>query len=130
MKSKKTREKMTKQMAAESRKPLSDLKLKALGPSDRELLEALYIDFQVEPSADANALNLAAPVLVLLRSIVRERSGIDPDLWAREKIKKAKMGLVVTAGDDDAKGEKVGDAQLGNPGLHTFYFATSATKYK
>ena len=72
---------------------LSDLKLKGLTLADRRLLEAIYCDFQVDSRAPLSSLNLAGPVLTLLRSIVRQRTGQDPDAWSTMKVQHATMGL-------------------------------------
>jgi len=73
---------------------LSDLKLKSLTVQDRRLLEAIYVDFQVDSRASPTSLNLAGPVLTLLRSIVAERTGEDPDTWASAKVQAAECPLL------------------------------------
>ena len=113
----------------------SDLKLKGLTLSDRQLLEALYMDLQVEPAADPHTLNLAAPMMILLRSLVHERTGIDPDKWARKKTTQAKV--VLESGVERhcsrylPSTRKTNDEKaLFQPRSNTFYFASSENRYK
>ena len=114
---------------------LSDLKLKSLTVQDRRLLEAIYVDFQVDSRASPTSLNLAGPVLTLLRSIVAERTGEDPDSWASAKVRAAECPLlnIPTPPSSSSSSTKTTTTTTKPPFIPTkgvFYFATSRNKYK
>lgn len=88
----------------------STLKLKGMTAADRRILDALYSDFQVHHAAPVSEMNLAGPIMCLLRSVVRERTGQDPDQWARTRLENT---MQKSPGNGD-----------------TFYFASANNGYK
>ena len=111
---------------------MSDLKLKNLTIDDRKILEAIYCDFQVHSSSPTTKLNLAGPVMTLLKSIIRQRTGIDPYDWAQSKLDAANMGIEQSfdnAGSLDTK-SAVNTKITFKPPKGVYYFATSKISIK
>ena len=109
--------------------PTSDLKLKGLSIHDRQLLEAIYCDFQVDSRASTKSLNLAGPIMVLLKSIVKQRTGEDAYGWATRKLRAANMG-VPSSPPQDTSSSKQSSSPAFQPPTGRYYFATSLNKYK